>query len=62
MSGESRDAILFPGLLFFSFLLIYGGMGVGVLGLGFGVSVFSWWVLGAVVWGLLGFLGLGLSI
>ena len=51
---------------FFSFLLIYGCFGVGVLELGswfgfFRAGVFSWWGLGTVAWGLLGFLGLGLS-
>ena len=32
------------------------GFGVGVLYWVFGVEVFSWWGLGPVVWGLLGFL------
>ena len=43
------SAIFFPRVIlytFFSFLLIYGGVGVGVLGLG------SW----------IGFLGLGFSV
>ena len=35
------------------------GFGVGVLFWVFGVGAFSWWGLGPVVWGLLGFLGLG---
>ena len=35
------------------------GFGVGVLYWVFGVGVFSWWGLGPVVWGLLGFLGWG---
>ena len=47
---------------FFSFLLIYGGLGLGsrieFLGLGFSVDG----VLGPVVWGLLGFLGFRVSI
>ena len=33
--------------------------GVGVLYWVFGVGVFSWWGLGPVVWGILGFLGWG---
>ena len=35
------------------------GFGVGVFYWVFGVGVFSWWGLGPLVWGLLGFLGWG---
>ena len=35
------------------------GFGVGVLFWVFGVGVFSWWGLGPLVWGLMGFLGWG---
>ena len=49
--------------LFCSFMLVLGlGFWFRGLGLGFGVGVFSRWGLGPVVWGLLGFLELGLSI
>ena len=54
-------ALFFPRVIlytFFWFSLNYGGLGVGVLGLGnwsvFGVGVFSWWGFGPV-----GFLELG---
>ena len=52
----------FPGLFFLIFsyfcsFMVVWGFGVGVLYWVFGV--FSWWGLGPVVWGLLGFLGLG---
>ena len=39
----------------FSFLLIYEG-------LGYGVGDFSWWGLGPMIRGIMGFLGLGLFI
>ena len=47
--------IFFPGLFFI--ILSYFGSFMVVWG--FGVGVFSWWGLGPVVWGLLGFLGWG---
>ena len=49
------SAIFFPRVILYNFfllLLIYGG-------LGFLFKAFSWWDLVPVVWGLLGFLGLG---
>mgnify|MGYP001796912196 CR=1 FL=1 len=42
----------FPRVIFYFFLLIYGG-------LGFGVGAFSWWGLGSVVWSHLGLFWVG---
>ena len=39
--------------------MVIWGFGVGVLDLVYEVGVFSWWGLGPVVWGSLGFYGLG---
>ena len=59
--------IFFPGLFFiiyFLFLLIYGGSGFWGWALVwvFRVGVLSWWGLGPVVWGLLVLLGWGCPV
>ena len=64
MKTVVEEAIFFPGLFFIPFPHFCSFMdGWGWrLGSGFRVGVYNWWGLGPVVWGLLGFLGLGLSI
>ena len=46
----------------FSILLIYDGLGFWVLDWVFGVGVINQWGLGPLVWDILGFWGLRLSI
>ena len=55
---------IYPGLFLISFsiLLIYDGLGFWVLDWVFGVGVINHWCLEPLVWVLLGFWGLGLSI
>ena len=62
-----KRAIFFPMVIlltFFSFLLIYGGLGFWGLGLGLGFLGWGFQLMGFCLgmWGFLGFMGLGLSI
>ena len=60
-----NDAIFFPRVILYNvflFWLIYGGLGFWDLILGFWGWGFQLRGFGPVVWGFLGFFGLGLSI
>ena len=49
-------------LIFAHLFMVVWGFGVGILDRVFGVEIFNLWGLEPVVWGLLGFQELGLSI